>query len=150
MLSSYNTCNQRMDAKLTLFLLVLFKVRTLSGKLSFSSSSFSTSSTVLLNIAESSDQGVHDQVFDRCLPFPRWIAFIKTYCEWHFTLKAWHFEVRLVLLLLKIILENDSYQIISTCHFTYRKRKWNTSHARDSILFFYVLWSKPLSSLHVQ
>lgn len=133
--SSYNICIQRIGAKFTLFLLV-FKVRKLSRKIVFSSSSFSTSSAVLLNIAETSDQGAHEQTFDRCLPFPRWIAFIKTYWEWHFTLTGWHFEVRIVRVLLKIILENDSYQIINTCHCTYRKRKWNTFHVRDSILFF--------------
>ena len=91
-LSSYSTFNWKIDQKLALFLLILFKVSIISKELEVSFNSFSASSTVLSNIAESSDLGVHDQRFDRCLPFPRWIAFIKTYCEWHFTLKTWHFR----------------------------------------------------------
>lgn len=135
MLSSSSTFNWKIDPKLALFLLILFKVRIISKKLAFLFNSFSASSIVLLSFAERSDQGVHDQAFDRCLPFPRWIAFIKTYCEWHFSLKHGILEVRIVLLWLKIILGNDSYQIINTCHCIYRKRKWNNFHVKDSILF---------------
>lgn len=53
-----------------------------------------------------------------------------------FPLKHGISKVSIVLLLLKIILESDSYQIINTCHCIYRKRKWNTFHVKDSILFF--------------
>lgn len=45
-------------------------------------------------------------------------------------------EVTVVLLLLKMILESDSYQIINTCHCTYGKRKWNTFHVTDAIPVF--------------
>lgn len=51
--------------------LVLFLVKIISRKVTFSSNTFSASSTLLSNMADSSEQGVHDQLFDRYVPFPK-------------------------------------------------------------------------------
>lgn len=128
--------NWRIHLKLALFLLILFKVKIISRKLAFASNFF-LSLHLYFQILVKALIRVHmtRHLTDACL-FQGESLLLKQIVNGILPSNHGISEVRRVLLLLKIILENDSYQIIKTCHCTYKKRKWNTLYVKDSILFF--------------
>lgn len=90
-LSSYNFhIYLQLDGLLLIF---SYKVSVISRKQASSANSLSNLQVhlqTLLRALNGVRGGIGSDIW-QVLSFPRWIACIKTNCEWHFNLNTWHF-----------------------------------------------------------